>query len=64
MPRGSEEGGHLTALAGYDDGKDWTILRNSWGIPWGDGGYGYIPYQYLTNPKYAGDFWEIETVLA
>jgi hypothetical protein len=32
-------GGHAVALAGYT--ADRFIVRNSWGLPWGDQGYGY-----------------------
>ena len=27
-------------------------MRNSWGADWGDGGYCYIPYDYLANPEF------------
>jgi hypothetical protein len=37
-------GGHAVALAGYT--KDRFIVRNSWGIPWGDRGYGYASLAY------------------
>ena len=35
-------GGHAMTVVGYD--KDSFIIRNSWGIEWGDEGYTYYPY--------------------
>ena len=35
-------GGHAMTIVGYD--KDSFIIRNSWGIEWGDEGYTYYPY--------------------
>lgn len=35
-------GGHAVAIVGYD--KNGFILRNSWGIFWGRGGYTNFPY--------------------
>jgi C1A family cysteine protease len=41
-------GGHAVTVVGYDERTDREfIIRNSWGIGWGDGGYGYLPYGYL-----------------
>jgi C1A family cysteine protease len=34
-------------------------LQNSYGKEWGDGGFGWIPFEYLTNPRLAGDFWAV-----
>ncbi|MDR3566043.1 MAG: C1 family peptidase [Negativicutes bacterium] len=39
-------GGHAVLAVGYDDAKQWIIIRNSWGTSWGDKGYCYLPYQY------------------
>jgi C1A family cysteine protease len=36
-------GGHCVLIVGYN--KNGYILRNSWGITWGDFGYTYYPYE-------------------
>jgi C1A family cysteine protease len=55
-------GGHAILIVGYDDARQVFSLRNSWGEGWGDGGYGTLPYAYLTSPDLASDFWVVETV--
>ena len=55
-------GGHAVMCVGYDDTNQWFIVRNSWGTDWGDGGYFYMPYAYMTNSQLANDFWEITAV--
>jgi Papain family cysteine protease len=40
-------GGHAVALAGYT--ADRFIVRNSWGTPWGDQGYGYASIAYAQD---------------
>jgi len=64
------EWGHAIAAVGYDDNKKVTntssnketkgalLIRNSWGKEWGDGGYGWLPYNYVTT-KLATDFWSV-----
>lgn len=53
--------GHAVLVVGYDDGPaseaGVLIIRNSWGIGWGDAGYGYLPYAYLST---GADAWVVE----
>ena len=64
-------GGHAIMIVGYDDnmkiknsspgGVETTgalIIRNSWGTGWGDGGYGYLPYEYVLKGL-AVDCWSM-----
>ena len=55
-------GGHAVLAVGYDDSKECLIVRNSWGSEWGDKGYFYLPYWYVTTPNAAADFWTIRLV--
>ncbi len=48
-------GGHAILLIGYDDKTNVFKFQNSWGIKWGDKGYGYIPYDYVLNNNLAFD---------
>ena len=53
-------GGHCVVAVGYDDTKEMFIIRNSMGINWGDKGYFYMPYHFITNPDMCSDFWFIQ----
>jgi C1A family cysteine protease len=55
-------GGHAILIVGYDQIKGQFIFRNYWGNGWGDKGYGYMPFDYLTNRGLASDMWVIRTV--
>ena len=61
MPKSDERvvGGHAVCAVGYDDTKRCFIVRNSWGSRWGDHGYFYMPYLYVTNTSLASNFWTI-----
>jgi hypothetical protein len=52
-------GGHAMLCVGYSDEDQVFLVRNSWGPRWGDRGYCYIPYDYMTNPEYCHDAWTI-----
>jgi len=54
--------GHAVLAVGYNDHEQYFIVRNSWGPNWGDGGYFYLPYAYVSNPALATDFWVIQVV--
>jgi len=55
-PNRQTEGGHCMVIVGYDNNTQCWIVRNSWGIGWGENGYAYIPYAYL-DASSANDFW-------
>jgi C1A family cysteine protease len=69
--RESLEGGHAIVAVGYDDKltiknpnpdgpttKGAFLIRNSWGESWGDRGYGWLPYDYVTRGL-ADDWWSL-----
>ncbi len=64
MPSKNEQilGGHALVLVGaLDDTKEF-IVRNSWSNTFGDNGYIYLPYDYVTNSDLASDFWVVQRV--
>lgn len=60
----AQEGGHAVLAVGYDDSKKIgknkgaLLIRNSWGIEWGEKGYGWLPYAYVEEGL-ADDFWSM-----
>lgn len=64
MPKTSEsvEGGHCMVIVGYSVEYDSFIVRNSWGLGWGQKGYCRIPAGYLCNSGLASDFWVITKI--
>jgi len=54
-------GGHDIFFSKYDKHKGLFGGPNSWGKEWGDAGKFTIPFEYLTNPNLAGDFWTIRS---
>jgi C1A family cysteine protease len=69
MPEEGEEsqGGHAVLIVGFDDRQtvgDKTnpyyqhfIVRNSWSANWGDKGYFYLPYDFITNEEHTSELW-------
>lgn len=59
LPSLGEEclGGHAVCIVGYDDTFRHFIVRNSWGVHWGDEGHFYLPYDYVLNVNLCSDFW-------
>ena len=64
-------GGHAVVAAGYNDTKlvvnaapgaqptkGALLIRNSWGVQWGDMGYGWLPYAYVADAL-ASDWWSL-----
>ena len=56
-------GGQGVVVVGYDDRRQRgtrgaLLIRNSWGCGWGEEGYGWLPYAYVTN-RLAVDFWTV-----
>ena len=64
MPSKDEKclGGHAIMAVGYDDDKKVFIIRNSWGVEWGDKGYFYMPYEFILNKDLCSDFWVIQRI--
>lgn len=56
-----DNGAHAMLLVGYDDAEQLFIVRNSWGIDWGDQGYCYLPYKYLLDPSFATSLWSVRS---
>lgn len=61
-PKEQNLGGHAVMCVGYDDAKKAFMVRNSWGPNWGQKGYFWMPYEYMTSPVLASDFWVINSV--
>lgn len=49
-PAGEVTGGHAVALVGYDLGARAWVVRNSWGVEWGIGGYALLPWRWVSLP--------------
>lgn len=69
-PKDKVAGGHAIVAVGYDDAMKIKntncntattgalLIRNSWGTNWGDGGYGWLPYDYVLKGL-AVDWWTL-----
>lgn len=61
-PNESLLGGHAVMAVGYNEEQQRFIVRNSWGVGWGDKGYCYMPYAYLENRDLSDDFWSVRSI--
>jgi C1A family cysteine protease len=64
IPQPTEQlkGGHAVMAVGFDDINKQFIVQNSWGTKWGDKGYFYMPYEYISNNDRCDDFWTVTKV--
>lgn len=53
---------HAVVCVGYINSQRVFIIRNSHGIQWGDYGYGYLPYDYVTDKILTKDLWALKSV--
>ena len=52
-------GRHAVVAVGYNDHTRCITVLNSWGEEWGDGGYFYMPYSFITDFDMCFGFWKI-----
>lgn len=55
-------GGHCVLIVGYGQKDGYFTVLNSWGKDWGDAGYFYLPYDYVTNQDLTSDLWVIDSI--
>jgi len=53
---GNFEGGHAVLIVGYSDAGQYFIVKNSWGVGWGELGYFKIAYSQLDTVVDFGDY--------
>ncbi len=66
VKQSGENSAHAMTIVGFEDKLQCFLVRNSWGVNWGTGGYCYIPYAYVENEallNFACVLTEIESVV-
>ena len=58
LQEGKPIGGHAIFIVGYNDNTKLFKFKNSWGLSWGDKGYGYLPYDYYLK----GDLFDLWSI--
>lgn len=48
---------HAMVLCGYERDKASFRIRNSWGLDWGEDGYGLMHESYVSDDKYVRSLW-------
>ena len=66
LPKRGENlaGYHAMLVVGFDDYLQMALVRNSWGLNWGQHGYAFMPYSYLTSEALTiwGESWVVTNV--
>lgn len=52
---GERAGGHVVTIVGYDDNDNCWIVKNSWGIKWGEDGWFRLAYDADIFAEWYGD---------
>jgi C1A family cysteine protease len=52
LPKGMVRGGHAVGIVGDLPDRGCLILRNSWGAEWGEKGYAYLPYEWISSTSF------------
>jgi C1A family cysteine protease len=60
--RESVIGGHALAFLGYSRRTEMFKGQNSWSEQWGDNGFFYVPFDYVTDGQLAADFHTIQRI--
>ena len=58
----TSRGGHAVCIMGYSREGSYFKFKNSWGVDWGDSGYGYLPYEYMN--RHCLDAWSATDLVA
>jgi hypothetical protein len=53
---------HSVLAVGHDDAEATLIVRNSWGVHWGDAGHCRMPYAFVEQLRCANDFWRVASI--
>ena len=53
---------HSVLAVGHDDADATLIIRNSWGVRWGDAGHCRMPYAFAEQLRCANDFWRVASI--
>ena len=56
------DGGHCLTAVGYDLAKNAFLVRNSWGVEWGNQGHAWMPFDYVLSPLLCDDFWTARSI--
>ena len=58
-----DHGNHALLVVGFNDDEKLFKVRNSWGTAFGENGYCYIPYDYVTNSDFCLEAFVITSIV-